>query len=135
MKPFPSAVQEAFPLSSLRLPDRPWWKQYRIGLVERGDGTYASTDEIERIDAENPIPHPGYRVGQIWCNDRGDCQMITQSNASRVASSEEFGHLADFGYVYLVADLACPHLAPWSPVSQHPDFNYTRDQLAQFGGI
>lgn len=134
MKPFPPAVQEAFPMTNAVLPERPWWRKSRLGLVERID-VYASIEEIERVDAENPLPHPGYRVGQIWCNDRGDCQMITQSNASRVTSSEEFGHLADFGYVYLVADLACPHLAPWAPTVPHPEFNYTRDQLAQFGGI
>lgn len=129
MKPFPEAVQKAFPLSNLRLPERPWWQRYRVGLVERIDGTFASIDEIERVDAETPVAHPGYRVGQIWCTERGDCQMVVHSDMGNAE------RLATFGYVYLVADLACPYLAPWAPVEgKVGSINVDRGQMAKLDG-
>lgn len=129
MKPFPEAVQKAFPLSHMQLEERPWWSRYRMGTLERVDGVYASIDDIERVDAENPVSHPGYRVGQIWCNDRGDCQMITHSDAGNA------DRLTSFGYVYLVADVACPRRAPWSPTEAAMACgNVDRGQMAKLDG-
>jgi len=60
---------------------RPWWRDMssgrRMGLYpdydydfRRRDGKRAgSFAQACRIDAEEPLPHPGYRVGQIWVLD------------------------------------------------------------------
>lgn len=68
------------------------WQEERIRLAE----------EIDRV---LPIPHPGYRVGQIWAS--ADAQTVRL-----VTRGENIAAVADFPF--LIADAACPWLAPWS---------------------
>lgn len=68
------------------------WQAERIRLAE----------EIDRIA---PIPHPGFRVGQLWASaDVGQVRLLT--------CSEDIAMVSDFPF--LIADMACPWLAPWS---------------------
>jgi len=85
-------------------------------------------------DEAKPLPHPGFRVGQVWAwmsVGRVYSMQITVSrdgffgalywNHDGVPFPERwstgqlhrmFDHLSGF----LVADPACPQLAPWAPV-------------------
>lgn len=147
MKPFPEVVQKAFPLPG-RLPERPWWccvqhyegqpRYRRMDDINRprdsGAGMpleslvftiHPTSDHAAKADSQNPIPHPGYRAGQVWAAENGssvvlmsvtnksawicrDLQGITPASLDTLAGL----------YPYLVADPACPHLAPWSPVEE-----------------
>jgi hypothetical protein len=62
-----------------------------------------SLAEAETEDISNPLPFPGIRLGQIW---------ITRSNQQVFVSTMDAITRSDC--LYLVADMACPHLAPWS---------------------
>ncbi len=77
--------------------------------------------ETAETDAKYPNPHPGFRAGQIWVDKDGWGIVITSNLDSTIWttigtrwSPEEF----ERAYPYLVADPACPHLAPWSPVEE-----------------
>lgn len=57
------------------IPYRPWWKREWATYAERRDGQYVRTEHktrleiiaaCEALDAKNPLPFPGLRVGQIW---------------------------------------------------------------------
>jgi hypothetical protein len=82
MKPWPVELQRMFPRNDGMRPDRPWWpdSSKHSGHVRR-DGAviylYDAARECEvsftqvpamqdACDKEQPIPHPGFRVGQIW---------------------------------------------------------------------
>lgn len=82
MKPWPIELQKMFPRNDKMRPDRPWWpdSSKHSGHIRR-DGTviylYDAARECEvsftqvpamqdACDKEQPIPHPGFRVGQIW---------------------------------------------------------------------
>jgi len=77
---------------------------------------------LERIDRERPIPHPGFRVGQLWSEDDGNTVQIAAVQIAAIddrrvvwaMSHGTFSFPAN-RYNYLVADPACPFLAPWSP--------------------
>jgi hypothetical protein len=55
---------------ALPIPYRPWWRndeESKGRFVVRTDGVIAiDEEEAEAIDQAKPLPHPGYRVGQIW---------------------------------------------------------------------
>ena len=142
MKPFPEAVQKAFACPPDRRPERPWWvrasgidtPRYRRTseplatndwMVLAVHIVHPTESELPRIDAEQPLPHPGYRAGQIWSAENGSSVVLMSvTNKSAwicrdlqgitPASLETLAGL----YPYLVADPACPHLAPWSPVEE-----------------
>jgi hypothetical protein len=136
MKPFPEAVQKAFPCAPGRVPDRPWWwygaKPYRRRLIPAFDTGaneqyLAKTDEeAVEADAKYPIPHPGFRAGQIWAAEDGDSVSISQirnyTDNFGIWTGDAYWTRQDFEgvYPYLIADPACPHLAPWSPVEEKP---------------
>ena len=133
MKPFPEAVQAAIPCTPGRVPDRPWWwygaMPYRRRLIPALDTganeQYLARTEEEAVaaDAKYPIPHPGYRAGQIWAAEDGASICIVEVAASIWAGSAgRYWTKSDFAFVYpyLIADPACPHLAPWSPAEAAP---------------
>ena len=130
MKPFPKAVQEAFPCAPNSVPERPWWYHAPIGwtrfipaLNTRTYGAFnaETAAEAAEADAKYPIPHPGFRAGQIWVDKDGWGIVITSSLNSTIwtAMGTRWSHKEFEGsYPYLVADPACPHLAPWSPAEE-----------------
>ena len=131
MKPLPEAVQRAFPCAPDRLPERPWWGccQYHDGVprYRRNDDVPSDREQLVYIihptaeqaaahDPKRPIPHPGYRAGQVWADDAGRSVVCASERGSflSLAVAEPLS-LDAAGYRYLMADPACPHLAPWSP--------------------
>ena len=136
MKPIPEAVQRAFPCAPDRLPERPWWGccQHHDGVprYRRNDDFPSDREQLVYIihstaehtsahDAKNPIPHPGYRAGQVWADDVGRSVVCANERGSFL-SGVVVGPLSldAAGYRYLMADPACPHLAPWSPAQEKP---------------
>ena len=110
MKPLPEAVQRAFPCAPGCLPERPWH-------------TDMTSAKAAAHDAAHPLPHPGYRAGQVWAAEDGASLTIVQSERSGLYAgcgtwwaNYEFAR----AYPYLMADPACPHLAPWSPCGEKP---------------
>ena len=142
MKPLPQAVQDAFPCRTGVLPERPWWDRTDNGMTmwreyRRKDGAetrpyprnridsareivegieertrYTSVQKLVAIDSERPLPHPGYRAGQVWAAEDGSSVVITNSNQTTPRFRED--------YPYLMADPSCPWLAPWSPAEVKP---------------
>lgn len=108
MKPLPEAVQRAFPCAFGCLPERPWH-------------TDMTSAKAAAYDAAYPLPHPGYRAGQVWADDVGR-SVVCASERGTFLSGVVAGPLSldAAGYRYLMADPACPHLAPWSPVEVKP---------------
>lgn len=127
MKPFPEAVQRAFPMPG-RLPERPWWYHAPVSFTRiisalpRGIHVQTAAEAAE-YDAKYPIPHPGYRAGQIWATEDGDSVSISKirnyTDNFGLWAGDAYWTRQDFEgvYPYLIADPACPHLAPWSPSS------------------
>lgn len=67
------------------------------------------------VDTTNPLPHPGFRAGQVWADETGTTVVVTRMTQGIpwFENGRGSGYIRD--YPYLVADLCCPHLAPWSP--------------------
>ncbi len=132
----PKAVQAAFPCKPNQVPDRPWWSYAEKAeplsghgrRLERTDGSCAydpappGWNTGEREDMVRPIPHPGFRAGQVWASENGSSIIIERVDGPglsdepiRVNSTwfdiETFSRRVP----YLMADPACPWLAPWSP--------------------
>lgn len=126
MKPLPEAVQHAFPCAPGRLPERPWWfRGYgdiepRYARVAKPDYNL-TVEEATAYDAAHPLPHPGYRAGQVWADDNGSSVVVCAFLYGTVWTSRDTTGVlrADFAraWPYLMADPACPHLAPWSPTA------------------
>jgi hypothetical protein len=89
---------------------------------------------VEAIDAAKPLPHPGYRLGQIWASASGESVQVERLNDGHpivrtwVFHGGELrggmigtSHLEDVDlpkeYAYLVHDPACPWFAPWVATS------------------
>ena len=122
MKPLPEAVQRAFPCAPDRLPDRPWHTDMTPAKAAAHDAAY-------------PLPHPGYRAGQVWAAEIGSSRtllavsprgtmvtfvtMIMDPESEPRTSTLDCEELHE-AYPYLMADPACPHLAPWSPCEVKP---------------
>ena len=70
MKPFPEILQKLYPYGvGGRVPDRPWWTKGKGWDItkHRWDGAEGfNFEQIEQLDTITPIPHPGFRPGQIW---------------------------------------------------------------------
>ena len=118
MKPLPRAVQAAFPCPPDRLPERPWWCRAG-GQFRRRDMTELACPYNEGLtveyDAKNPIPHPGYRAGQVWADDVGRSVVCASERGTFLSGVVAVPLSLDAaGYRYLMADPSCPHLAPWS---------------------
>ena len=152
MKPLPEAVQAAFPCDPDRLPSRPWW---RSAGRNNGKPAYRRSDDCDsptgfqydvmrcyspqevavKHDAANPLPHPGFRAGQVWAAEDGSSVAllaINKRNPAYPLMALDFGgdHEAVVDtwstrpfsrcFPYLMADPACPWLAPWSPAENTP---------------
>ena len=96
------------------------------GVTPLPEGTLPLFDAMAAIDARAPEPHPGYRAGQVWANEHGGAVVLLNSHPlMRCAVVDETDRplaLSELGstYPYLMADPACPHLAPWSPCEVKP---------------
>jgi transglutaminase-like putative cysteine protease len=129
VKPIPEAVQAAFPCEAGNLRERPWWYRSRHGVggadcLRRTDDPHTTAPTVEHAaiyDAANPLPHPGFRAGQVWAAENGESTVIMRATSTRVwvcddVPPPEFTR----AYPYLMADPACPWLAPWSPSEVKP---------------
>ena len=122
MKALPEAVQRAFPCAPDRLSERPWWRRQGPGLGwVRLDGSKVDAPTpsyMEFADGVRPLPHPGFRAGQVWAAEDGESTTIMRSTSTRVwVCDDEPPPEFTRGYPYLMADPACPHLAPWAPAT------------------
>jgi hypothetical protein len=83
---------------------------------------HPTAEQAAARDAKRPLPHPGYRAGQVWADDVGDSVVVTHVRGGWVWLSEgdDAWSPTVFAstYPYLMADPACPHLAPWSPCEE-----------------
>ena len=132
MKALPEAVQAAFPCEAGTVRERPWWYKSRHGVsgadcLRRSDDPHTTAPTVEDAaahDVANPLPHPGLRAGQVWAHESGESIVILRAISTRVwASDNSKGDLpSEFAriYPYLMADPACPWLAPWSPAEVKP---------------
>ena len=130
MKPLPEAVQSAFPCAPDRLPERPWWRRAGGQFLRDGMGGLSRPLNdvlLEDYDAKNPLPHPGYRAGQVWADEDGGSIVIVAVHVHAVKPLQTANDLAGWlewefarAYPYLMADPSCPHLAPWSPAEVKP---------------
>ena len=126
MKPWPEALAKLCPLDPrITNPERPWW---RLVATECGVSTYCRVDEkmayapsprnlmpTAEVDAAYPLPHPGFRAGQVWADETGTTVVVTRMTQGIpwFENGRGSGYIED--YPYLVADPCCPHLAPWAP--------------------
>ena len=96
------------------------WHYEKVELIERAQKAW---------DCLNPLPHPGYRVGQIWTevSNRGSgviSIVATRTHngytehllSDRIEWEKEL-NIREHMDAFLVADPACPWLAPWAPVA------------------
>lgn len=130
------------------VPGRPWW-QIRPGraYASRLDGAFGHPhgfpsktwldSEYEAHDVQDPLDHPGYRVGQIWAItfdaefegliqlDMEDAAKLCHSTNEpevwqRICSRLRLAVWDSFGMPYgtlhmaLLHDPVRPDLAPWS---------------------
>lgn len=109
-----------------------------INGFSRVDGSCAVSHQYQctQQDDEAPRQHPGFRVGQVWANAKGSATLIDAASADEAGLmsygvAEDIGAglsrggnrrywsvdvlLVRFTGCFLVADPACPHLAPWAP--------------------
>jgi hypothetical protein len=132
MKPLPEPVQASFPCEAGTVRERPWWYKSRHGIsgadcLRRSDDPHTTVPTVEDAaahDAANPLPHPGFRAGQVWAHKSGESVTILRAISTRVWASDMPGGEPPFtfaqAYPYLMADPACPWLAPWSPAEEKP---------------
>jgi hypothetical protein len=88
-------------------------------------------EKVDAVDAERPLPHPGFRLGQIWASTSGQSVQVILLSGGRPMVKDYVTHKSDqespwsyaslmtidlpSHYEHLVHDPACPWLAPWSP--------------------
>lgn len=137
MRSWPSSLLEQYPFDPAgptRHPERPWWTwmealpglrvpgwvrsgpvEYRFEVDGRQGMEPGAFEMMTQIDREHPLPPPGRRVGQLWSTASGDLLFVRRSPEG------SFSWLVDdLGFVFLVRDLACPWLAPWSAPETKP---------------
>lgn len=124
-------------------PERPWWRHRDGRGIRAADSTRIDVGALGRsvsstfipvgvsfaplqygyplallcadIDAKMPLPHPGFRAGQVWADETGTTVVVTRmaQGIPWFENGRGSGYIAE--YPYLVADPCCPHLAPWAP--------------------
>lgn len=136
MRPIPPEILAAYPpRPGTLIPDRPWWRvgmsSGRFAWIRSDDATlplaaheHARTREadVARYDAAHPLPHPGFRAGQVWAwveevptfVVRGD-ELAKRRALGVVLTELRGGECRLPGLAWLLADPACPWLAPWGP--------------------
>ena len=136
MIPFPKALIEAYPFLHV-LPERPWWRPELQGcriVYVRPDGLdFADhsqgqkrwiTERSASEDRMRPLPHPGFRVGQIWGRADGVAVLIQSVDADKIPyvfliaePGQVKSSFLPETFCFLLYDPVCPHLAPWAPAS------------------
>lgn len=166
MTPWPADLLRDYPLNTYdnRHPERPWWcehsgywtrysrgdaTQYQLQQRTRSSSTLAEfradaqrcLAEMAAFDARDPIPHPGFRAGQVWAAvSPADTRVYTIAlheprplpeastflvhtrtsmrwwEAKPMNAEKLTGLLSHDGcYPYfLIVDPCCPWLAPWA---------------------
>lgn len=152
MRPIPKAVQKIlgpFVMTQGKpehfLAERPWWSWSGVvvgrrpighGTVRRADGitfTGSHTDAgvfAERTDLERPVPHPGWRVGQVWSNCTGYAQLVIRLDDDGLpvfSAGSSYTELDVDDWLMLLADPIRPYAAPWSPAAS-PHVNRRSDE-------
>lgn len=84
---------------------------------------WATVEEALRTaDAERPLPHPGHRVGQVWARADGAARIVQAFNdeaeplilaGARLNDTDVRATTLPDKFCFLIADPACPWLAPW----------------------
>lgn len=167
MRLWPSALLKHRAFSAHHQLDRPWWRLDESGAScvrlygssgpvpywyecwVRADGLYlveapkavrSLQDEADRVE---PIPHPGFRVGQIWARDPGEegeenldsgeywIQQITASRydsargcvlwtvaGTTAATIRTKALKVMFKRAFLLADPCDSGKAPWAPAHE-----------------
>ena len=129
MKPWPEALAKLCPLDPrITNPERPWWRpdpdpEFTKRMAERSDGYGCRLHDrkaMESVDRNIPMPHPGFRAGQVWADETGTTVVVTRmaQGIPWFENGRGSGYIRD--YPYLVADPCCPHLAPWAPAGGKP---------------
>lgn len=146
MKSIPPGFCEA--ADNAVIPGRPWWRSVNGGFTRR-DGKFdvwpgvpvwmgADTEAefranprnvfveptavlvaVERIDAAHPLPHPGYRAGQVWLVAFGaswDTITVLQARNQHLTGLS-FHSACVFvpAGAFLLHDPLMPSKAPWGP--------------------
>lgn len=112
------------------VPGSPWWQARPGKSLLRRDGVFAhvhgwpsdhwTVDQCLDYDAEYPLPHPGYRLGQAWLWQFEDgevleCLVQTHENVAALTRGHApGGHLLLVLDCFLIHDPYRPDLAPWS---------------------
>lgn len=97
-------------------------------LLPDGSSTLLVEDAMQAWDAARPLPHPGFRTGQVWADlraggglsylievlegHRGGSHLPWRWAGTWNSADEMHSRLAD---AFLLADPCCPHRAPWAP--------------------
>ena len=106
MREWPTILRERYPLPpsvvAVVVPERPWWHAVevkgRVLVLTRKPDNARLTRDAERdaatllyraatYDRAHPLPHPGFRVGQIWGNAEG--KAITLLTGEAVPGSND----------------------------------------------
>jgi len=117
------------------VPGRPWWRDNDssagniwAGSRTRADGAVvwmreaSAAQACAEYDAAHPLPHPGYRVGQVWARrgDNGNWYVCIIDAHHMLATSQAWFSLAErfvgAEFSVLLHDPIRPDLAPWSSV-------------------
>ena len=160
MKPWPLDLLKNYPPGgpyALHFPGRPWWQHGSMpgaaaqrndglrvdqrgrifviaGLPNDADDEYASGNVeglITALDRDHPMPHPGFRVGQVWMRVERDAnygyQIIglrpegfvvavePQPGAPALQCYTHHGLAKLLDDAFLLGDTCCSWLAPWAP--------------------
>lgn len=84
---------------------------------------------LAQVDGWRPVPHPGFRAGQVWADTAGMVVVITEQNPSIETTHVRVGAQwlsvgeAERGLCHLLADPCCPWLAPWASADVSPTLN------------
>lgn len=95
-------------------------KTFMYKVERKGSWQELRLKVATEMDAQFPLPHPGFRVGQVWANEEGWATTIISTfpdapGCRIVCGTGPIGEEIGERYPYLVADMVCPWLAPWSP--------------------
>lgn len=161
MRELPQVLRDRYPCPKGCLPARPWWREtwleagpdLRLLGLRRTDGAEIPVSlhtednvgwplrQAAEYDAAHPLPHPGFRVGQVWgeadpirvyqgvaqdgdriafyIRGRPGADPPGEPDFKKVARllGDGIGYAAvdDLGGAFLLADPCCPWLAPWAP--------------------
>lgn len=135
MMPVPPVVSELYPPPPGVVRERPWWR-FDGQDLRRSDGRVlydGKVTELAEYDRLHPLPHPGFRAGQVWIFEPATgCLLVVAVVGDTVVDADRVLHALVNGKesvihnrrpskqldrAILLADPCCPWLAPWSPVA------------------